>query len=365
MIINNAFGNANVNVIMPSISTPAAPAWAQFGKVYDTPVSINDVFDDAESGLNYEVTEQPLMRVPKEIIEAIKKGDPFEWTPNLHNIVESHKATVYGADGHTLGVVGKNYGIVQNRAAMEFINFIEECSGTAPEIVSAGYLGHGEKMFVTARLGEDSYIEGNDAYTTYVVFTNTHDGTGSLCAMITPIRVICQNTLNMALNSRESGKLVYHHTSRVNERIDLQIAANRQRAAEVFSAYGKFKTDFIAQMINLKGQMILKGDVAEFAAKMTLNDAQYKLWTLADRNVDRVDEISTRTKNSMNALITAIESGIGQNQHRGSKLWLLNGLTTYLHNERKWSSAQTEYQSLMEGQGRNKVQKAYNLLIAA
>lgn len=364
MVLNNVFENVNTFSVMPSQKTAQAPAWAQFGKTYDQPMTIDEVFDDLESGINYEVTEMPLMRVPSEVVEAIRTGQPFEWSPNPDSIIDTHKATVYGENGHTLGVVGINYGVVQNRKAMEFINFIEECSGHRTDIVSAGYLGNGEKMFVTARLGEDVYIDGNDAFTTYVVFTNSHDGSGSLTAMVTPIRVVCQNTLNMALKSSSSNKLTFKHTRLVETRLDFQVAANRERAAAVFKTYGKFNDDFIAEMVNLKSQSIDRRDVADFAAQMYMNKAQYKLWTLADRNMDKVDEIPTRMKNNINALMGAIESGIGQDTHRGTKLWLLNGLTTYLHNERKWSSAEDEYKSLMEGDGLKKVQKAYDILAA-
>lgn len=362
IILNNAF--SRTAIINTNPTTPQAPSWAQFGKVYETPVSIDEVFDDIDAGLDYEVTEQALVRVQQNVIDAIKRGEPFEWTPNANSLIESHKATVYGEDGHTLGIVGAGYGVVQNRTALQFIRFIEECSGEKPQIVAAGYLGNGEKMFVTARLGADTYIDGNDAVTNYVVFTNSHDGSGAVCAMITPIRVVCQNTLNMALRSAESGKLTFKHTRHVGTRLDFEIAANRERAAAVFKEYGKFTEDFIAAMVNLKSQTIVKADVIDFAAQMYMSKAQYKLWQLADRNMDKVDEIPTRMKNNVNALLNAIECGIGQQQHRGTKLWLLNGLTTFLHNERKWATPQDEYRSLMEGDGLKKVQKAYDLLAA-
>ena len=363
MILNNTFANAAA-VINPTTATPAAPAWALFGTTYDKPVTIDEVFEDDKTGLNYEVTEQPIVRVPQSVIDAIRAGEPFNWEPNQNTIIDTHKATVYGTDGATLGVVGQSYGVVQNRKAMEFINFIEECSGHKPEIVAAGYLGKGERMFVTARLGEDVYIGKDDAVTNYVVFTNSHDGSGSVTAMLTPIRVVCQNTLNMALK-QTANKLSFRHTSKVEERLDFQIAANRERAAAVFKQYNVFTEQFIAAMLDLKDQDVTKADTMEFAARMFMSPAQLKLWNLAGRDMDKVDEIPTRMKNNVNALLSAIESGIGQAQHRGTKLWLLNGLTTYLHNERKWSTPQDEYKSLMEGDGLKKVQKAYEWLKAA
>ena len=75
-----------------------------------------------------------------------------------------------------------------------------------------------------------------------------------------------------------------------------------------------------------------------------------------------MEEIATRTKNSITALRDSIENGIGQQFDRGTKLWLINGVTTMLHNESKWRNEESEFSALMEGSGLKKVQKAYDLL---
>jgi hypothetical protein len=98
---------------------------------------------------------------------------------------------------------------------------------------------------------------------------------------------------------------------------------------------------------------------------MYLDRAQMRLLELANWNFDKVDEISTRKKNLIQSLSSAIESGIGQDMYRGTKLWLLNGWTTFIHNVKEYKSPEAEFSSLYEGSGKNGTQRAYDLLMAA
>lgn len=338
-------------------------SWNQFGTIFhDENVTIQDAFDEA--GLNYNVEQAPLLRVPQAVVDAILAGEPVDFAPTAQNIITSHKATVRSDANRTLGVVGRDYGIVQNTKAFEFIDFIGECSGTQPRIVSAGALGYGERIYVTAQLGEDSYLNPDDAVKNYVVFTTSHDGSGAVMCMMTPVRVVCQNTLNMAIRNCPN-KVVFKHTKNVNVRMDWEVEENRRRAAEVFTRSVQFSKEFLERMLALREQVVDRNYVRDFAAKMFLNDTQFGLLQRADYDMERVDEISTRTRNQINALTTSIESGVGQEFNRGTKLWLLNGITTYLHNDRNWKSGEDEFRSLNEGDGLKKVQRAYDMLIAA
>ena len=264
-----------------------------------------------------------------------------------------------------LGIVGKGYGIVQNTKAFDFMDFIKEVSGNEPNIETFGALGNGERMFITATLGKDCFLNPNDAIKNYVVFTNSHDGTGGVMAFFTPIRIICQNTLNMAIRGC-ANKVVFKHTSKVEERLDWTIERNRKIAAELFSKSVKFSDKFMDNMLHLKEQRVTSEDVRDFTAKMYLNDTQFNLLQKANHNLDKVDEISTRTKNLIQQLRDTTEFGVGQEQNRGTKVWLLNGVTTYLQNSKGWlGKEQEQFNSLMFGEGQKKVQRAYDMLMAA
>lgn len=364
--VMNINGQSKVQVNATTESGANKVAWQQFGKICEKGATIHDVMNDVDSPnhINYEVGEMPLMRVTPELIEAIRKGETFDWQPSMADIINTHKATIRTDNKDTLGIVGKGYGIVQNSKAFDFMDFIKEASGSEPVIESYGALGYGERMFITATLGEDCYLNPGDAIKNYVVFTNSHDGTGGVMAFFTPIRVICQNTLNMAIKGC-SNKVTFKHTSKVEERLDWTIERNRKIAAELFSKSVKFSEKFMERMLGLKEQAVTADYTRDFIGKMCLTAPQFELWKKADFKVDHVEEISTRTKNIMAAMSDSIENGIGQEFNRGTKVWLLNGVTTYLQNGKEWNGkGEEQFNSLMFGSGQKKVETAYQLLAA-
>lgn len=366
VLVNNSTAVMNVENAVSNVSirpTAAKPvAWQTFGKNFKEPVTIEEAIQEAGAG--FEVKKQSLLRVDDSVIEAIKNGNPLVGLQlSMDNVISSHCATVRDDFNTTLGVVGRDYGVVQNEKAFEFIRFIKEVSGQEPMIETAGVLGGGEKMFVTARLGEDMYLEKDDAVKNYAVFTNSHDGSGAVMCFFTPIRIICQNTLNMAIKGA-ANKVVFKHTKHVGKRLDWELEENRRKALEVFSRGVKFSEQFVNNMLNFKEQKVDYNYMQDFAARIFLDDAKFKLYQLADRKIETVEEISTRAKNQFQQLKDSIENGIGQHNHRGTKLWLMNGLTTMLHNEKKYKTAEDEFNSMMDGDAAKKVQKAYDILAA-
>lgn len=353
---------ANVNV-RPSVAIESA--WRTMSGVrnFSSPVTIEEAIKEA--GLDYSVDAQPLLRVPKEVIDAILNGENVDFTPTRNNIIMSHKSTFRADNDATLGVVGRDYGVVQNTKAFEFINFIKEVSGEEPLIETAGAFGAGERMFVTCRLGADCYLNGDsDAVKNYVVFTNSHDGSGAVMAFFTPVRIICQNTLNMAIRGAVN-KVIFKHTKNVNHRLDWEIEENRRKALEVFSKSVEFSKTFMDRMLMLKGETLTPEEIRDITHKMYLTPKQFDLFTKNNFSVEGIDEISTRTKNQILQFKDALDFGIGQDEYRGTKLWMLNGMTTMLQNDKKWKSDEDKFESIMGGDAAKKTQKMYDLLIAA
>lgn len=353
---------ANVNV-RPSEAIESA--WTRIGGVsnFTKPVTIEEAIKDA--GLDYVVDAQPLLRVPQEVIDAILNGENIDFTPSRANIITSHKSTFRTDNDLTLGVVGRDYGMVQNTKAFEFINFIKDVSGEEPLIETAGAFGNGARMFVTCRLGADCYLNGNsDAVKNYVVFTNSHDGSGAVMAFFTPVRVICQNTLNMAIRGAVN-KVIFKHTKNVNTRLDWEIEENRRKALEVFSKSVQFSKTFMDKMLMLKDETLTTEEIRDITHKMYLTPKQFDLFTQNNFSLDGIEEISTRTKNQISQFKDALDFGIGQENYRGTKLWMLNGMTTLLQNEKKWKSEEDKFESIMGGDAAKKTQKMYDLLIAA
>ena len=92
-------------------------------------------------------------------------------------------------------VVTDRYKVVQNEDAFAFT---DELLGEGVSYETAGALQGGRRVWILAKLPQ-RYIISGDEVTPYLVFMNSHDGTGAIKAAMTPIRVVCQNTLNLAL----------------------------------------------------------------------------------------------------------------------------------------------------------------------
>lgn len=100
-------------------------------------------------------------------------------------------------DGTPLGIVSTKYKVVQNADAFAFLDSLAE---EGMKFERAGGLQNGRKVFVLARM-PDKYIISGEHISPYIVFINSHDGTGSIKILMTPVRMICLNMLNLALRS--------------------------------------------------------------------------------------------------------------------------------------------------------------------
>lgn len=124
-------------------------------------------------------------------------------------------ATVRDDTNDVLGIVGKQYTIVQNAEAF---SFTDELVGAGMTYETAGYFGKGEKLWLEGILPGDYKILG-DEIAPYVVFMNTHDGSGSVKVALTFTRVICSNTLNLAIKSAKRC-FSFIHKGSVSAKID-------------------------------------------------------------------------------------------------------------------------------------------------
>ena len=107
-----------------------------------------------------------------------------------------------------LGMVGSGYEPLQNSEAFSFFEpFIE---GNYARFHTAGALRNGERVWVLVKLNDRMVIADGDVVDRYLLLSNSHDGTGSVSIRFTPIRVVCQNTLNYAMKGGSSAIAVRH-----------------------------------------------------------------------------------------------------------------------------------------------------------
>ena len=143
--------------------------------------------------------------------------------------ISGFKASVRDRDSQVLGVVSDRYKVVQNEDAFAFT---DELLGEGVTYETAGSLQNGRRTWILAKLPQRYIIRG-DEIDPYLVFMNSHDGTGAIKAAMTPVRVVCQNTLNLALSTaRRSWSTI--HTGDIHGK--LQDARNTLLYADRYMA---------------------------------------------------------------------------------------------------------------------------------
>lgn len=132
-----------------------------------------------------------------------------------HNeMVKGYKTNVRSSDRRVLGVVSDRYKVVQNTDAF---SFTDELLGKGVKYETAGSLQEGKKVWLLARLPKE-YVIAGERISSYLVFSNTHDGSGSVKVAVTPVRVVCNNTLNLALDTaKRSFSMI--HTGNIHDKI--------------------------------------------------------------------------------------------------------------------------------------------------
>lgn len=123
-----------------------------------------------------------------------------------HGKVDGYKANVRDTDNQVLGVVTDRYKVIQN---VDAFAFTDELLGEGVRYETAGSLQGGKKVWLLARLPRE-YIISGERITPYLVFSNTHDGSGAVRVAITPVRVVCNNTLNLALDTASRSFSMIH-----------------------------------------------------------------------------------------------------------------------------------------------------------
>ena len=344
-------------------------AWHRLGQVYDRPLTAVEALQGAHA--DFEVESRDVFFMTNELKEIISSGrdiKPMELMTYLKQI-EGKKANVRNDYEEALGVVSDSYGIVQNKEAFNFVDILttgELGNVDKPTIECAGLLGNGERVFITAKFNDPIVLDnGRDTIDMYVVFTSSHDGSGAVNCLVTGVRVVCNNTLNLALNNYES-RLYYRHTRNVSNRLNLTNQDNAKRAYTTLNLYNAYKETFEARLQQLAQVEIANEKALEnIFVKACLSKDNIELYERNNFSLN-TDEISSRSKNLITNLMESTHTGIGQNLLKsGTGLWAINGLTNYYQNVKDWTGDEKKFTSIMEGDVQNKLQNLYEILLAA
>ena len=130
------------------------------------------------------------------------------------SLIPGYKVNLRSTDNAALGIVSDRYKVVQNEDAFQFT---DDLLGEGVTYETAGALQGGKKVWILAKMPQRYFIAG-DEITPYLVVMNAHDGSSGIKVAMTPIRVVCQNTLNLALN-RAKRIWTTKHTENVMSRV--------------------------------------------------------------------------------------------------------------------------------------------------
>lgn len=182
------------------------PAWHGLGTVFDqnADVTTSEMLNLAHLS-DWNVSVEPVLV-------------PAGYRPVTDNFMVTRK-NPFDGETDVLAFVGKKYRPFQNEALFSFADNILE-GGAIWE--SAGSIKDGRVVFGSLVVPREFILDpqgANDKTVTYLLVHTAHDGSSSVSASITPVRVVCQNTLNMALNGTKQSFKV-RHTAGTGNRVD-------------------------------------------------------------------------------------------------------------------------------------------------
>lgn len=313
------------------------------------------------AGLDWEVAKCEIVaKIPIQDIPDENNG----FIHGSNNYVECPNAfATYRTDHNIpLGLVKERYTPVQNSEAFSFFN---NAIGKNKAIwQTAGFFGRGERIFVSAKLPKNILVNG-DPIENYLIFTTSHDGSSGVKILFSPIRVVCQNTLNAAIKS-SSNYVSFRHTKAVHKNIDVADEILGICNQQIIMLQNSFE-----QMVNIK----MNDDSAQniFANVILTDDEIFRInqtghtvnqIILRDWRAIEDSQISMKKVNTLSEINNYYFSGIGQKAFVGTGYGVYNAINGYYSNIDN-STGIKRMDSLLYGDKSRKIELAGNLILAA
>ena len=313
--------------------------WHGLGIALAKPATLDEALK--AGGLNWEVGTVDLMTA----------DDPPSPVDKRKAIVRLDRPG--GHEGRVLGVAHRGFQPLQNRdGAMLFDAIFGQGK---PVYHTGGYLGHGEVVWLLAKIDKPLEIAPNDIVQPYALFANSHDGSMAFNIRLTTVRVVCRNTLAMSMREKRFGQQFRRaHQGTLRE--------HAEAAQEFFGATLK-ELDFVA-------------DTFTGLTKRPCNDAKFQeiLHALLPepkkpRNADRNPGLKKAWENRVADVLAARKKiaelretgkGMDLDGSRGTFWGVLNAVLEFVDHHRKIKGSRLSY-ALM-GDGMDLKVKAFNLI---
>jgi len=283
-------------------------------------------------GLDFEVEKRPLYIPGKNITfeeaklnpriqrHIIKKDDGLVSNYNKLIKVKEKFATVRTDTDVALGLVGSKYTVVQNKHAFDFFDDIAQ-DGVA-EYETAGALGNGEIVFITAKVTESMTIH-KDQIDKYLLISLSHDGSSAISVAYTPIRVVCNNTLTLALRGAVN-KVQIRHTYSAHDKLDAA-----KETLGLIKQGDNAHMDYFNKLLDIN---VSEGEVIDLFINA------YKIDT---------NNLSTKGRNILESNLDYYYKGLGQSDYVGTGWGAFNAVTGYLQNVKNYTNDDIKFKAVL------------------
>ncbi len=318
-------------------------AWHGLGQIVEGFPTSSEALKFA--GLDYTVAKRKLFTFDNEneiANEDIEIKIPEIEVPNFYATIRTDNETV-------LGVVGRDYEVVQNIDAFSFFDAI--VGGDGIQYETAGALGKGERIFITAKLPSYIKVGNDDLIEQYLFLTTSHDGGGSITAAFTPVRIVCNNTLNAALRNH-SNAFKIRHTANAKERLE--------EAHKLMGITNQLSNE-LEGIFNQWAKVRITDPEVKKLIQMALVPNNEVLQNI---QAGKDDELSTCFKNMTDTAFEYAMSNETQQLEttKGSLFGAYNAVTGYFQNVRTYKNEEAKLKSLLfGGTGQLRTQKAFQL----
>jgi len=313
-----------------SFASNQEKAWHGLGQIVDQSMTAEEAIKNAN--LDYEVIKSPIAFIPE-----------HGTTNQIEGIYATHRTD----NNNYLGLVRSRYEIVQNREAFSFFDSIVSEGEAIFE--TAGVLGKGERIFLLAKLPDDFEI-GGEKIEKYILLTNSHDGSSSVVAGLTNVRVVCNNTLQAALSGLEN-KVSIKHTNGVQDRLK-----EAHRVMGIASKYNREVEEIFNRMTDVK---MTEGEYKHYFTKVLA--PEYKAKTTEEQA-----EMSTRLKNMVEATTQfALTHPTQTTDAANGTLWgAYNAISGYYNYIKPYDNQEKKFTSQFFGAANNKMIKSFDEAVA-
>jgi phage/plasmid-like protein (TIGR03299 family) len=276
-----------------------------------------------QAGMDFEIRKS-------DVLYSVSGGEGLHLKSNPDSKVLFRSDTL-----EPLSVVSDRYKVVQPSEVLHFYKDLVEAGGF--ELETAGVLKGGRKLWALAKTGQETFLKGNDRVKAYLLLATSCDGSLATTAQFTSIRVVCNNTLQMAVGDTRGSVKVPHSTT-------FDPVAVKQELGIGLSSWDRFM-DSIKVLADRK---VNKFETMNFLVEV-----------LGDPELPLNEQPNQKALQNVHSLFSGGGKGSGLASSNGTAWGLLNAVTEHVDHHRRALSQDYRLDSAWFGVGAAIKQKAF------